>query len=131
MNVKLIRRIQKAILAEPKRVNMSDWAFHPSWVAKRKLPRCNTVTCIAGWAVALDRKLRGAGLVAYDCDGVGIAAAGRKALDLPSDFYGPSLFSALRWPEPYASRIAKYNSGTKRYAKVVAARLDYLIKEGK
>ena len=50
MNVKLLRKVQKAILAEPRRFNMGEWGMHvePGDIPDRDMPPCKTVACIAG-----------------------------------------------------------------------------------
>ena len=55
INVKLLRKVRRHILAEPKRVNMGRFIYRKKddpemlewW------PACGTVACIAGWAVTL------------------------------------------------------------------------------
>ncbi len=53
MNIALLQQIKQAILEEPLRLRMEDWVSGPSLTNKR--PACDTVGCIFGWAVALDR----------------------------------------------------------------------------
>jgi hypothetical protein len=45
INVKLLRKVRRHILAEPKRVNMGRFIYRKE--------DCGTVACIAGWAVTL------------------------------------------------------------------------------
>lgn len=52
MNVKLLKKVKAAILAEPKAFNMSQWSL-PSPEAP-----CGTACCIAGWAKVLDMGLK-------------------------------------------------------------------------
>lgn len=53
VNVKLLRRIKKHILEEPKRFDM-QFIRHPLiGIQKAKIPACGTVCCIAGWAIKL------------------------------------------------------------------------------
>lgn len=56
MNVRLLRRIGRYILAEPKRVDMSIFLIHKNTSTDivYTFPKCNTVGCIAGWACALN-----------------------------------------------------------------------------
>jgi hypothetical protein len=60
MNVKLLRKIQKHILEEPRRLDMDVVLVKDidpaSW---RDAPPCGTVGCIAGWACALSGKRLG------------------------------------------------------------------------
>lgn len=57
LNVRLLRRIQRHILAEPRRLDMASWAYHcvgtKKELAALEMPSCGTRACIAGWAVAL------------------------------------------------------------------------------
>lgn len=51
MNIRLLRRIQKAILKYPDNFNMSVWGdLHDHGTSK---PSCGTCGCIAGWACFL------------------------------------------------------------------------------
>ncbi len=56
MNIKLLRAVKRAILAEPKRLNMHTCMLHRRG---RGAPRCGTVGCIAGWALLIDNRKRG------------------------------------------------------------------------
>ncbi len=51
MNVKLLRKVAKHILAEPKR-----YAF--GWVQQSSAVPCGTKACIAGWTILLGARLR-------------------------------------------------------------------------
>src|SRR5689334_3520416 len=67
MNVRLLRKIQKHILAVPQRFDMTVWAsdgltpgmerIYDPWGAgveiKDTVPECGTVCCIGGWAETL------------------------------------------------------------------------------
>jgi len=50
LNVKLLNRIKKHIIAEPKRYNQNIWGRQ---VIGEDAPACGTQGCIAGWAVFL------------------------------------------------------------------------------
>jgi len=55
MNTKLLKKVQAAIKAEPKRLNMwmpltTSGLYDP--------PACGTVGCIAGWSLVLDSKIK-------------------------------------------------------------------------
>ena len=57
MNVKLLRRVAKRILAEPKQFQMTKFfARKSTWVARdgkppAEIPNCGTAACIAGWTI--------------------------------------------------------------------------------
>lgn len=54
--VKMLRRVQRLILAEPKRIAMRLWytheKYHPLDLV-RGYPKCGTVGCIGGWVDVL------------------------------------------------------------------------------
>jgi hypothetical protein len=66
INVKLLRKVKRHILLEPKRLNMGcfiarkDELQDDPLMYPVKFPSCGTVGCIAGWAVALstEKKLK-------------------------------------------------------------------------
>jgi hypothetical protein len=62
INVKLLRRIQKYVLADPKRVDMNTFISYEgepeTYHSFRSYPDCGTVGCIAGGAVTLSQKKR-------------------------------------------------------------------------
>lgn len=56
MNTKLLLEIKDRILEEPRRLSMGDWILtdqSPDDIRPALMPSCNTVACIAGWAVLL------------------------------------------------------------------------------
>lgn len=52
MNVRLLRRIQKQILKEPKQFEMHQWFVFQGV----NVPNCGTTACIGGYAIALSTK---------------------------------------------------------------------------
>jgi len=57
--VRLLRRVQRHILAEPKRVDMSIWRLKKDETfgcPRRGFPTCGTVACIGGWTEELYRE---------------------------------------------------------------------------
>lgn len=50
LNVKLLNRIKRHIVAEPKRYNQGNWGER---ITGSDAPDCGTRGCIAGWAVFL------------------------------------------------------------------------------
>jgi hypothetical protein len=65
VNVKLLRKIQKHILEEPKRFIMSDiivrdrpGAEFDDYGISFQIPDCGTTACICGWALILGGKPR-------------------------------------------------------------------------
>lgn len=138
MNVKLLRRIQRIIVKRYKQIDMGSW-FDTN--PDHEVPMCGTTACIAGWAVTLHRpslkakpslaakfvhsrsETIGFGqsyymtTIAVDILGLGCEQAAR-------------LFYISNWPEQFHNRILEPNVGTKRYAKIVAQRIDHFIATG-
>lgn len=121
MNVELLQKIKQAILEEPRRIDMTSWALHP--LSVENPPACNTVACIAGWAVALTNNLRGKALSGFE-DGIEYTA--EKYLDLPYPF-SRRLFYMSRWPRTFQERLIYLSPRTPEYARVVADRIDHFI----
>lgn len=125
VNVRLLRRIEKHILAEPRRMNMR-FGLQRSTAAP-----CGTVGCIAGWAAKLSGAVSPEQFNKLVLDGSDIfprdeAAA---ALKLPSWFDSNKLFYVGEWPEEF--RLAYYASKTQRgTVRVVVNRIEHLIKHG-
>ena len=134
LNVRLLRRIQRHILAEPGRLDMSSWAQDVS--SRASAPSCGTTACIAGWAVILTeaskRKIRNLTKqlpyeivpdnYTFDED------AAARLLGFDSENGAPSLFLVAKWP----LRIrARYETGRTPAARAKAASdaIDWAIKE--
>jgi hypothetical protein len=82
--VKLLRKVQAAILAEPKKVNMNEFVnmsasnIETNKYNKTPLPPCGTQACIAGWACLigdpkLNKKMKS---ILVSIDYVGVQDAG-------------------------------------------------------
>lgn len=87
-NVKLLRKIQKQILASPKQFSMTDWKTRTD---------CGTEMCIGGWACTLEHKRMKYG---YTQD---IAS---KALGLTRD-ESEILFFSTDWPKRFKNGYHK------------------------
>ena len=149
MNVELLRRVQKAILKEPKRVDMGQWIrtnlFGPKPGAG--FPECGTVGCIFGWAETLAKfkSLRiQPGTIYKRAQGVReevchlthpeIASRGARLLDVTIDQAGGLFLGFLannfrwgNWPEDLRDRLDEYEPGTEEYAQVVSDAIDRFI----
>lgn len=77
INVRLLRRIQRAILKWPHSFDMRELGSMEFVPSKMKKPTCGSAQCIAGWAytIALDKPTRVA-------TGGQIEASARQALGL-------------------------------------------------
>jgi hypothetical protein len=140
LNVRLLRKIQKHILEEPRRFLMADvvvkaqtqdeWSIeaddYPDM--SKLMPPCKTAACIAGWANLLTGAKTETQYLSYDraVDQLGLVPGSPLAsgwFDLSTLFFAPS------WPEPYRTSYEKAETPAKR-ANVACARIDHLIKTG-
>jgi hypothetical protein len=139
LNVGLLRKIQKYIMAEPRRFTMgtyhfraldaSDWKHEFIYYKdmSKSMPPCRTAACIAGWAgiLSADKKFRD-------------AIRAHELLRLPKNwlsngFVHPRnhpLFFAENWPSQFYKAYNTSKTPRER-AKVACDRIDYLIKTGK
>lgn len=125
MNVRLLRRVQKKILKEPEQFLMERWYEHNP----ETVPNCGTAACIAGWAVALERRLtpEQARKKIYNpgtiSDFIDYAASllniGRRDAE--------ALFSRDAWPDDLNSEYNKNRNNHKARARIAAERIDRFI----
>jgi hypothetical protein len=128
MNVKLLRKIQKHILAEPKRFIMSSWAQHRSPIravsqdrANRtgdvEFPVCGTAACIGGWGIFLTHGV--------DFHSYGFEDDARAALKLNRS-QGERLFDVVNWPSRFRRRFGQTKHRASA-ALIAAERIDHFI----
>jgi len=139
--VKLLRRVKRHILAEPKRLDMNQWV-KPS----RQSP-CGTAACIAGWTVLLSgpeekiaevsktRTLYEANEAAIGGFGVGIGERARQLLGLTYEqsvrlFHVKAAWVNGVWPTEFARRYTSTKTTKAEKAKVAAERIDHFIRTG-
>lgn len=135
LNVKLLRRIQKHILEEPRRFFMAGVvitgdpgkAFPDHWAyvdLPGTVPPCGTAACVHGWTALLSGK------TIAQTKQLNFAWS-RRALGLPvmKDESNDPLFYADNWPEPFRGsyRVCKEPAGR---AEIASKRIDHLIKTG-
>jgi hypothetical protein len=130
MNVKLLRKIQKHILAEPARYEQNAiitiGAPGAMCVAANRLyPQCGTIACIGGWAILLTAKRRlktSRYSLNYLTLGklLGVKKSQIAKLVSYTDY-------ATEWPDHFAD---KYNQAEtpKARARIAAQRIDHFIK---
>lgn len=131
MNVELLRKIQKHILAEPERFAMSWWcgtgdpgkpllddSFGESNIDALIAPECGTVACIAGWAVLLSDGKDGIYSSRYIQE---------RAWELLGEKAERRLFHTCKWPGKFANRYEKAKT-RKGKAQAAASRIDHFIK---
>jgi len=126
MNIKLLRKIERHILAEPKRfwmrwfVAVKDRA-HPKLRTRkdewRPFPKCNTAACVAGWACILSGKE---------------VTPTQHLCNMASDLLGldsqqaSRLFVPWQWPEQFKAGVS--DDGKKETVKIAVARIEHFIR---
>lgn len=134
MNTPLLRKVQAAILEEPKRLDMGDWVFLDSKSAMA--PACGTVGCIAGWSVLLNHEpdptkaldaVYDLGFNDYTFFAEDLLGEAILILGLEEDPLQYDLFYDLSWPEHFQARLRNTRPRTPQYAQVVSDYIDYFI----
>jgi hypothetical protein len=136
MNVKLLRRIQKHILAEPRRLEMSMWVrkgkpeidSYQSDSGYVTYPQCGTAACIGGWALIISKKT-------VNNNGLNTGNRAAQLLGIPAmngtdaEILSPSdkLFHVSDWPAKYEQAYHHAKSARGR-ARVAVRRIDHFIK---
>ncbi len=107
--IEIFDQIEAMILEEPKRIRMEGFAFRPREIPDSERPACDTVACLAGWAVAIVHDKRGEELWNF----CGIPEEAQKLLGL----------NALQMLDLfYEYPDGRY--GTKAYAEAVVAHME-------
>jgi hypothetical protein len=122
MNVRLLRRIQRQILKEPKQFWMDAYFCDCiSW----QIPNCGTTACIAGWATALgkNKNPRQAWLT-----GVDARQYGEHKLKI-TNVQASKLFFTDAWPRKYRTAYLKALMAKRLAdsARIAAKRIDHFI----
>ncbi len=141
INVRLLRRVERAILKEPRRFVMKWWHATGDVIAnhieEKYRPPCNTVACIAGHVQWLTDPKRFAADVKAGYDGC-VEHDARKALGL-DDEQADRLFMMQDWGDdggldPFRSGWPKkfcdaYNNAKtpRARAKAAVARIEHFI----
>ncbi len=127
MNVKLLRKVAKHILEEPKRLLMRTWIFEKSdkqtrvrmaQGGSRPFAKCGTAACISGWACIIS--------------GHGEEAKKDSFMDVGMRLLGIGypqayrLFGPENWPKEF-QRGTK-DDGTAKTARIAAKRIEHFIK---
>lgn len=125
MNVKLLRKVQKHILEEPRRINMNTVISYVD-PSDKESPPCGTVGCIAGWTNILSRNPDG---YMYDAAAaLDLNPAQKRRLFTEPFYTGKKKFPAdTTWPAKFAARYEKAKTAKTR-AKVTSERIDHFIK---
>jgi hypothetical protein len=135
MNIKLLRKVAKHFLAQPKRLNMDFIA--KEIVRGPDAPKCGTVGCIAGWSSLLANRVIPPSIEGNLC--LMDWGTGQKALQLtdrqsrilfnePWLVYGPRMRTGeMGWPIAFAKRYLEAKTARQR-AKVTAERIEHFIR---
>lgn len=157
LNVRLLRRIQKHILAEPLRIDMGEFV-KTKYFDEVEQPPCGTTACIAGWALILSGAKPQS---VYNMLPENIARRAATLLGIKyvtpstsadwwhsptwndSDSQAVKLFDGEQWPERFSNRLdlamnamhdassrAQVIAVKRRMARVTADRIEHLIKTG-
>lgn len=147
MNVKLLKRVRRHILAEPKRLCMATGLMLKkgnvgnTGIKITKMPSCGTVACIAGWAVLLSQetrkwKVRKIARTLTEKNGreknwTSLSYKAKTLLEL-TNTEAAELFEAgpfvSSWPYEWREKLEATYPGTRAYARVVAAYITHFIK---
>lgn len=120
MNTRLLRRIQRYILEEPKRIDMEFFLTREIEGYCPTYPPCGTVGCIACWACILT--LGGDFSDNFNTDDIAAEKIGLSAVQRDNLFFDP------RWPQEFQFRLAETKPQTAEYARVVSDRIEHFIK---
>lgn len=155
LNVKLLRKIQKVILANPSHFHMGNWSgmkvdhrtnigefreLASSWKKDGLQEPCGTTACIAGWAVALatDKEI-GKAEVNYNYgidSNIKYISPALLGIEVELDEDGDQidgmveeLFYTSNWPLEFqeAYEVAKANYDYPGMAKAASDRIDAFI----
>jgi len=133
MNTRLLRRIQRAILARPDQFEMDWWFQRTLRLGGKAIPAsgCGTAACIAGWAIVLSqtKRLKHGDVQRADVRHTGsYCDTGKRLLKL-DELQTELLFAVSAWPYRF---LESYDSAPTPLAraKVAVARINYFIKHG-
>lgn len=118
MNVKLLRKVKRHILEEPKRFDM-DYALRRSAESP-----CGTVGCIAGWAAILNGDVQLDGPLISGWDEIKNIAS--SALDIPA-YPTPTIFYEHNWPAELFNAFTSARTRGRR-AKIAAQAIEHFIR---
>ena len=124
MNVKLLRKVKKQILEEPRSFQMSDVVtrlkpgkVYSDYGLDYKAPKCGTIACIAGWTNLL-----------ASAEYLNSTIEAETLLGI-SPTESANLFLASQWPERYQEQWESAKTPKAR-ARVAANRIEYFIRTG-
>jgi len=134
LNVRLLRRIQKAILKHPDQFEMAGYFIENLYMPKGTIPAggCGTAACIAGWAIHITRGNKTVETSSHHrknyphprTEAMNVLGITQDELDRHKLFYSD------KWPEPFRGRYHNAKTPLQR-SKAAVARIELLIKKGK
>jgi hypothetical protein len=126
LNVRLLRRVQKAILRHADQFQMSCWKSNSlDDEDSSAAGGCGTAACIGGWAVFLHGKYKKVSQIPKQT-----SVAAHDAIGLSYNKYNESpLFFVDEWPQKFISQWDAARTA-KQQARVAVRRIDYFIKTG-
>ena len=135
MNVKLLRKVEKRILAEPRRFDMMTFGTKLNKRTIKALgkqaPPCGTVACIAGHVDWMTHpRLFAASVALGDYDDSIVERAAKElglGFELSQDTYAGRLFFDNEWPEKFQAALAEAKTPLQR-AEVAVKRIEHFIK---
>jgi len=124
---RLLRKVQKRILAEPRQFVM--WSYFTSSIPNT--PNCGTAACIAGWTIAESQKLNPQQANNFVQDhGYDDHELAKKRLGI-THRQANHLFYDESWPAPFRDQYRKLPHNQRmRRARVAVARIEHFIKTG-
>mgnify|MGYP001601442776 CR=1 FL=1 len=133
MNTKLLREVEKEILAEPRRLRMDSWVERV-YGKGETMPPCGTTACIAGFATILhkgmpdyvNKDFKARAWYLLDYAPVNYEGYAMDALQLGSE-QAERLFYVSSWPEKFLAAWEQASTPLRR-AEVAVARIEHFIK---
>lgn len=111
MNVELLEKVKKAILAEPMKFDMEDF--------KQDYRKCGTTYCIGGWVCLIGEAENFSG------------ATAQRLLDITSDQAQRLFFGGVPGKFPNLWETPTDEASAVRIAKEAVERIDYFIEMGR
>lgn len=124
INVRLLRKIQKHILEEPRRYDQNLWRIEVDPATNPERPPCGTMACIGGWATALSGKERDSYL-GWDV-AMRLLGLTREQADRLFDTVEKGT-DLNKWPKKFVTAYLKAKTPRDR-ARVAVRRIDHFIK---
>jgi len=127
MNIEILRKIQKFLLAEPRRFDMTEGVTSSKYVPSvLEHPPCGTTCCIAGAAYIIENKIEKT-LSKTRVEWEIVRNTAVKVLGIPDRERTEKLFYDEYWPLKFKIQYDDAETPLQR-AKVGVARIEHFIK---